>query len=33
MDAELVESAKELFLLADLSQSEETLWWLNELKK
>lgn len=33
MDSELIEYAKQLFLLADVSQSEQKLWWLDDLKK
>lgn len=33
MDASLVDAAKEIYLKADPTRSEETLWWLNELKK
>lgn len=33
MDQSLIDSAKNIFLQADTSQSEETLWWLNELRK
>lgn len=33
MDSSLIDLAKDIFLQADPAQSEETLWWLNELKK
>lgn len=33
MDQELIDSAKEIYLKTDSSQSEETLWWLNEMRK
>ena len=33
MDAALIDAAKDIFLKADPAQSEETLWWLNELRK
>ncbi len=33
MDQALIDSARDIFLQADPTQSEETLWWLNELRK
>lgn len=33
MDASLIDSAKEIYLETDPSRSEETLWWLDELRK
>ncbi len=33
MNASLIDKAKNIFLQADPAQSEETLWWLNELRK
>ncbi len=33
MDASLIDMAKDIFLKADPAQSEETLWWLDELRK
>lgn len=33
MDASLIDSAKEIYLKTDPSQSEETLGWLDELRK
>lgn len=33
MDQELIDSAKEIYLKANPSESEETLWWLNEMRK
>lgn len=33
MDQELINSARDIFLQTDPAQSEETLWWLDELRK
>lgn len=33
MDHVWIDSAKAIFLKSDPAQSEETLWWLNELRK
>lgn len=33
MEASLIDIAKDIFLKADPAQSEETFWWLDELRK